>query len=273
MVEITGNGWNLIDGLAKVGFGTNDVTVRRVWVTGPNRMLANVSISPLAGVGGATVTVSNGLQMLAQQSAFSVQAANPRQLAVSSQVVNAATGALQLTPGTPAIAFASNLPAGITPAGVTVTLNDQPVTVQSVANGQVAFAIPATLGPGPVVLRVRTATDTALPVVINIDPPPPSVLAVQSAGLALDASRTVRASDPVVVVANGLIPDAFTGAINGLDVAVAGTSQTVTSVTPSASTRGAYEITFVLGTVTTGSQPLIVTQDGRSSAAFAIAVR
>ncbi|MBI4910073.1 MAG: matrixin family metalloprotease [Acidobacteria bacterium] len=274
MVEVTGSNLGLIDGLAKLGFGTNDIVVRRVWVTGPNRLLANVAIPASASAAVATVTVANGLQFVSQAGGFTVQAANPQQFSLLSQVLNAATGSTQLGPGSPAIAFALNLPAGITPAGLTLTLNDQPVTVSSAANGQIAFTIPLNAAPGAAVLRVRTATDAAPGIVINIDPPAPVVSAVTSGGAAVDGARPVRVGDTVTVTVTGLVADAFTGvvSVDGVDVSVAGVAQSVLSIVASA-TRGAFEVSFKLAGVSPGTQGLVLAQDGRSSGSVALTVR
>ncbi|HUQ93887.1 MAG TPA: matrixin family metalloprotease, partial [Bryobacteraceae bacterium] len=270
MVEITGTGLNLIDGLARLGFGSSDIAVRRVWVTGPNRLLANIGISNSATPGAATVTVSNGVETVTLPSAFSIQPANLRQL-----VVFPAIGPSQLTPGSVTALLVGNLPAGITPAGLTLTLNDQPVVISGVSSTQLTFQIPQSLASGPAVLRLRTATEAAQPVVLNIEPPPPAIVNVQHGGFLADATRPVTRGDAITLVAAGLQFDAFTGNVNagGITVTVAGVEHVPQQVIASAQ-RGLFEVTFSLGAaVPSGTLPLAVTQEGRTSNPVALSVR
>ncbi|MBI3208286.1 MAG: matrixin family metalloprotease [Candidatus Solibacter usitatus] len=168
MVEITGNGLNFIDGLARIGFGTGDVSVRRVWVTASNRLLANVTVAPGAALGPVTVTLSNGLQLIAQQNAFAVQAAPSRQIAVSPVFQNTITGTAQAIAGALITINILNLPPNTPAPAITVTLNDSQVPVLNLVGAAATIALPSSLQSGPAVLRLRTATDASLPVIINI---------------------------------------------------------------------------------------------------------
>jgi len=276
MVEITGNGLNLIDGMARLGFGTNDVTVRRVWVTGPNRLIANIGVSGSAAPRSLTVTLANGLQMVTQQAGLTIQPNNPRQILLLPQVLNPLTGQTALTPGSPAMLFTLNLPAGTTATGLTLTLNDQPVQVSGFANGQVTFVIPAATPGGPAVLRLRTATETAQPIVLQIEPPPPVLLGLQASGALVDAARPVRAGDTITVFVGGMVADAFTNVVakDGVTVNVAGVEHAAVQVNAAANQRGVHEVVFVLkDTVAAGSYQLTVTQDTRTSNPAILPVR
>lgn len=258
MVEISGSGLNLIDGLAKVGFGNSDIAVRRVWVTGGNRLMANIVIAPNANPGLNTITVSSGLNIVVQPGAFAVQAANPRQLNVQP-----ATSAL---PGTPVSLTVQNLPAGVTPAALTLTINDQPVPVTTVANGQITFTVPAAMTAGPAVLRLRAGTDAAQPVVLGVESTPPVITAPTS---------PLGRGEKATLTVTGLIPDTFTQAVlkEAVAVTVAGIDHEPAQITATAQ-RGVYEIQVSLKeSVPAGPQQMTVTQGYRTSAAVSVAVR
>lgn len=272
MVEIEGSGWNLIDGLARLGFGSSDILVRRVWVLSPNRLLANISVSAAAVGRSYQATLVNGLQT-AHSGSISVGPVNPRQMMVT-QAVHAASGSTFFGAGAPVSVTVANLPPGTPAASIALTLNDQAVPVVSVgANGQVNFVIPASLSPGPAVLRLRVGAEAALPIVLAIEPPPPAILSAQMGGAALDAGRAVLAGDTVTLLVAGLTADAFTGVVSNVSVEVGGVSQRVNQIAPS-SQRGVYEVSFTLGPgLAPGPHPLTVSQDGRVSSSFVLLVR
>jgi len=252
-----------VDGLTQAGFGSSDLVVRRIWVVSPGRVLMNVGILPQASLGPANLTVTNGLSVMTQPAALTVQAANPRALMLLPVVIHPLTGQTNLTPGGPASVFANNLPSG-TP--VTVTLNDQPVTVTGNSNGQVSFVIPAGTTPGPAIVRLRTGSDAAPALAIPIDPPPPTVVSIAN-------TTPPGRGDTVTLTISGLTTDGFTGAPHTFQISVGDVDQPVQSVVAGA-VRGNWEATFVLGNVSSsGTLQLVVTQDGRSSAPAQLQVR
>jgi hypothetical protein len=262
VIEISGAGLGFVDGLTQAGFGSSDFVIRRIWVVSPGRMLMNVGILPQAALGPVNLTVTNGLSMLTQPGALTVQAANPRALMLLPVAINPLTGQTNLTPGGPASVFANNLSTG-TP--VTVTLNDQPVTVTGNSNGQVSFVIPAGTSPGPAIVRVRTGNEAAPALAITIDPPPPTVVSI--------ANTTAGRGDAVTLTISGLTTDGFTGAPHPFQISVGDVDQPVQTVV-AAAVRGNWEVTFVLGNVQVpGTLPLVVTQDGRVSAPGQLQVR
>ncbi|HBY63768.1 MAG TPA: hypothetical protein DEH78_28420, partial [Solibacterales bacterium] len=87
-VEINGVNTNFLQGETRIGFGSSDVLVRRVWVFSPTRLLAEVTVSPGAAPALTAVTVATGLRHTAAPPSFSVQAANPRQIALSHTVTD-----------------------------------------------------------------------------------------------------------------------------------------------------------------------------------------
>jgi uncharacterized protein (TIGR03437 family) len=265
MVEITGVNTNFQDGQVRVGLGSSDATVRRVWVLSPTRILANVAVAANAPAGGLYFSLFNGLHTYTQAGGFAVQPAT-RQLSVNSQGTNG--GAAQpLYAGSPVTVQVSNLSGTATAQTVTVTVNDLPAQVLSVTGGQVTFVAPSALPAGPAVLRLRSGADAAAPVVIPIDPPAPSILAVQASGGPVDAARPVRVGDQITLVVANIVSDVPTRVTAG------GVDQTVQAVAPAGQT-GLAQIQFLLtGSLAPGSYPLTVSQEARVSAPFSLPVR
>ncbi|MEO8661998.1 MAG: carboxypeptidase regulatory-like domain-containing protein, partial [Bryobacteraceae bacterium] len=89
-IEINASGGNFAQGDTRVGFGTSDLLVRKIWVFSPTRLLAEVSVAPGAQSSTSTVTVVTGLRHFYQTYSFSVQQPNRRQ--VSFAIPSAAPG-------------------------------------------------------------------------------------------------------------------------------------------------------------------------------------
>lgn len=268
MVEISAINGNFQDGQTRIGFGSSDILVRRLWVAGPNRLLANVAVAGNATPGAILLTVSTGLQVISQPNGFQMQTANPRQVIVYPQALNPVTGSSSITAGSTALLFAGNLPAGTTPASLSLTLNDQPVQILSLNNGQITFQVPAGLAPGPAVIRLRVGAETALPVVLAIDPPPPVIIAVQSStGLPVDATRPARVGDQIALLVAGLVGDA------PVTIGVNGVEHTAQQVSPAAQAGVSQVVFFLAPGVSPGTHPMTVSQDGRVSGPVSLPVR
>jgi len=70
---------NFGNGQIAVGFGTSDITVRRVFVAGPNRLLVNVSVAGGAALSSPQVSIFAVFQLATQPSAFQITPAVPGQ--------------------------------------------------------------------------------------------------------------------------------------------------------------------------------------------------
>ncbi|MDX1980460.1 MAG: matrixin family metalloprotease [Bryobacteraceae bacterium] len=277
MVEVIAPGAAFAEGAALVGFSSGDIVVRRIWVAGPTRLLVNVSIAGSAQPGQTTITVTNGLQVWTVPFGFTIQAANPRQLNVvaGGEAAPATVAFASAQPGGQATLLVQNLPAGVAPGSVLITLNDQPAQVTGVGGGQVNFVIPAGLPPGPAVLRLRVGNDVAPPIAFGIDPPPPAVVSVSANGAAVDAARPVRAGDQVTLTVSGLTADDYTGVITRSRIAVnvAGVEHQILQVT-NGLPGGLYQVIFLLRDgLAAGAQPLSIVLDGRASAPVPLQVR
>jgi hypothetical protein len=203
MVEVTGVNTQFVSGQTTVGFGSSDIVVRRVWVLNPTHLVANVHVAPSAPMVATRLTVTTGFETISEPAAFQIQAGNPGSLVVNPGPLNPATGQPSIYAGGQALLSVSNLPEAA--GGVSLTLNDQPATVLSVAEGRVTFAVPGELSIGPAVLRLHAGAESAAPILVQIDPPPPIILAVYSApNIAADKARPVAPGQLLTVKVAGL---------------------------------------------------------------------
>ena len=175
MLQIDAPGANFIEGQTTVGFGNADIVAKQVSVVSPTRLLVNVAVSGTAQPAPAHVTIISGLQMITQQFAFQI-APFSRSFWLSSNIVNAATGQPGVTAGAQAVLTVGASPVTLAIVNVGLLLNDRPIPVSSVVNGQITFTVPAGTVAGPVVLRVDAGGERSLPIMMIVDPPPPRIL-------------------------------------------------------------------------------------------------
>lgn len=270
MIEVNGINTQFRED-TQLAFGSSDVSVTRTWVLSPTRLLANVAVAPGAPSATTTLTVVTGLQVFTQPLGFQIQPANPQLPGVSSRLINPQTGQASVYPGGLAVISGSNFS---TAAGaVNVTLNGDPVLVQSVTPTQITIQIPPRMPIGPAVLKVESAGQAAYPVVVPIDAPPPVIVSVinSSAGL---SNRAARAGDVLTVVVTGLIESGATPPASAIKVTVGGVAHTALSVFTGPQ-AGAHTIVFILGTgVPAGPQTaLTVSLDQRTSLPYYLAVQ
>ena len=127
MVDITTSNTNFVDGQVTIGFGSDDITVQRVWVLSPNHLQANIAVADNAALGSSEVSVISGFEVLYQPNAFQVLPKNPS-LPVVTAVINANTAQQTIYPGSIVSIYGVNL--ATSASNVQVTLNDQPMTLQ-----------------------------------------------------------------------------------------------------------------------------------------------
>jgi uncharacterized protein (TIGR03437 family) len=271
MVDIVTQNMAFVDGQVAVGFGSGDITVKRVWVISPNQLQANIAVADNAVAGTSEVSVISGFQVLSQTNAFQVLPKNPG-LPVINDVTNANSAQRTIYPGGFVTISGTNL--ANVPANVQVTLGDQPMTLQpgGVQPGQVNFFIPANFPTGVAILRLNNGITAATPIAVQVDVPPPAIQSVTNAsGVAYDASHPAASQDVVNVFVSNLDP---TVAANPgrLQVLMNGRVMALQGVTPSG--NGLTQITFVVTQGFGGVMVnLTVVVDGSSSAPFALTVR
>jgi len=243
----------------------------------------NVSVSPQAQAGSLQVTAACGLQLLTLTAVAQVQAANPRQITMRAPVLNQATGLAGIPGGGVAVATASGLPANIG-AGWTITVGGQKATSVLGGGGQLSFQVPNGLPAGPAVVQLTSPNgDQIPPVLMQIDPPPPVILAaVNSAGVPIDQNHPVKQGDAVILTVSGLLdasgnpPAASSVRITVWSLAGGSGMDHTPSAVLSSSIPGAVQLPFVLNpNVPYGPQQILtVAIDTRvSSQSFTIPIR
>lgn len=268
-VDITAAGTNFVDGQVTVGFGSDDVTVRRVWVLSPTHLVANVVVAPNAALGLSELSVVSGMQVLSQANAFQVQPARGGVPAIALPVVNAVTGTEQLLPGGFGTIYGQNLGAL---GSTAVTLNGQPAVLLFDNGGQVNFQVPANFPVGPASLILTANGASTLPVMVQVYAGVPVIAGVNAPSGPLSAATIFSPDDTITLTATGLDPSlasGFTGrvrvTISGVDMAV----QQVVQVVP-----GLFQIQAVVTQSFGASQvPLALIVDGSSSAPVNVVVK
>lgn len=274
MIEIMGVNTNFAEGHTAVGFGSSDIAARRIWVMSPTRLRVQVSVAASNPSIATLVSVVSGFQVIAQPFAFQVQPANPRLPVINPQLFNPATGQPSVYPGSPAVALVPNLLPYSAIVSPVLFLNDQQIAVASLAPGQVTFSIPAGFPLGPAVLRLQYGAEQIYPVIVNIDAPPPAILAVTTGVRLVDASWPAKPGDYLIVVVSGLADPGATVAPSRIRITVGGIEHQALAVAPAVTPVTAHQILFALsGSITTGQHALTVSIDGRASLPFPLHVR
>ena len=263
MVDITTQNTAFLDGQVSIGFGSGDITVQHVFVLGPTRVLANVSVAANAVLGVSEVSVISGFEVLSLPGAFQVLPQNPS-LPVIGDVSNANAAQQTLYPGAFASIYGVNL--ANVPSNVQLTLGNRTMVPQpgGVFPGQVNFQIPLDFPTGPVVLRLNNGSVAAYPFVVQINLPPPVIQGVTNAsGVPYDASHPAFAHDVISVYVSGLDQTVLANP-GRLQVTVNGQSMSVQPLTPAV--NGQTQINFSLAEgFSAGVVSLAVVVDGSSS--------
>jgi hypothetical protein len=264
MVDITTQGTNFADGQVTVGFGTDDVTVKRVWVKDPTHLQVSVSVAQGAFLGTSEVSLIAGFQVMWQRDAFqTLPVAVGRPLITA--VLNPQNQPI-LFPGTVASIWGQNL------ANAQVLLNDSQASLQFNGNStQINVNIPGNLSPGPAILKVTAGGVAAPPVIVQIDVAPPTILNVTNvSGQALDATHTAGAQDVLNVLVTNL--DAGAAASTNRVMVSVGNMLIPVVITPAG--NGQYQLQFVVPQAYGGIQvPLEVVVDGSASNPFFVTLR
>lgn len=173
VVELTGTGVNW-ETAPKVGFGSSDVTVVRVWRTADNRALARVAVSAAAVAGPLAMTVANGLRLQTADAALQVMPATVRR----PFVVMSAIADRPVYPGGTVTLPVGNMTNPLYVATTQVRMGGQLAAVVSTEGTTATVQVPATVEPGVVVVRMTVQGEEVLPaaIVVTAPPPPPPVI-------------------------------------------------------------------------------------------------
>jgi uncharacterized protein (TIGR03437 family) len=273
-IDITASNINFVNGQVTVGFGSDDITVRQVFVLSSNHIVADAVVAPGAAVTASDLSIISGFQVIDQPGFFQTQVARPNFPNIALPIINGDPTQATIYPGSTATIYGTNLQASPS-ASVQVTLNGSPIQVLYPLPGQPSstqlnVAIPPGFPVGPAQLVVNNGAITSFPVEVTISNLPPAIVAVTSPSGASLAGATSNAGDFVNVVVSGLDPSVI--GTSNLQVTVSGVPMTVLGVNPLGG--GQYQIQVVLTQSFGGAQvPLAIWVNGSSSQPFNITVR
>src|SRR5579875_650718 len=271
MVTITAANMHFVPGEVTVGLGSSDVSVRRVWVTDPTHLVANLVASPNAAIGPSEISVISGFQVASQPGGFETTPANSSLPFVGLPIVNANPNQAALYPGATASIYGLRLSTGASTAQV--FLNGFPAPVLYSSPTQVNFSIPANFSTGltPVQLTVNNGSALSPPVGIEIDNAPPSIQSIGNSSGQLSAATAAMAGQVLTAVLSNIDPTVVNNPLR-VRVTVSGLPATVLSVLPG-SQFGTVTVSFVVSQSFGGaSVPVVVWVDGAPSSPYPIVV-
>lgn len=266
LVNINAANMQFVDGEVTVGFGTSDISVRRVWVLNPTHLVANVVVAPGAAIGSSEISVISGFQVAAQPSAFQVQPGNASLPSIALPLVNDDTNQNSIYPGAIVTMYGSNL--GTSASSIQLTLNNQPLHVLYASSGQINFAIPSNFPTGLAVLSLNNGSATAPPLEVQIETAPPIISSIT------DAGPNPVPSPGDTLWATVAVPDlSITGNTSRVQVTISGTPMYVSQVKAGSQT-GTVQIAFVVSqSFGSAPSPVIVTVDGVRSSPYTLTIR
>jgi uncharacterized protein (TIGR03437 family) len=270
-VDVLAANMTFVDGQVTLGFGTDDVTVSRIWTLNPTHLVANVQVAPKAALGTSDISVISGFQVAAQAQAIEIAPANAQSPAIAA-VTNGILSQATFYPGAYGTIWGSTL-AG---AGATtvVTLNDSPAVVVYASANQVNFVIPSNFAIGAATLKLNNGVDDALPVVVEIDLAPPAIASVAFlSGPGPDGDHPASDGAVLNLLVTGLDPTVLSN-LGRVGVTLGGVAMQVGGISPAADGSGAYQIQITLIQPPTGDRvPLAVWVDGSSGAPVFVPVK
>ncbi len=217
VVELTGEFTDFQPGATTIGFGSSDIVTRGVEVLDAQHARAVVSVAPGAAAAAYSVSVLNGLETLTLDGAFRVESAAARRALPQLRfdgLVNSATNAPRVAPGSLASLFGANL--GSDPAAVRVTFNGVAARILAATPGQINLQLPPSLAPGTVELRVFNGLTESAPMLAQISRVAPGLFrAAHADGRPADSFGPAALGETVELLATGLTPAAATDGLVG----------------------------------------------------------
>lgn len=276
MIEIQGANLAFLEGQSSVGFGSSDVTVKKLWVVSPTVLRANVAVAPGAQVADTLVSVSAGFQMASQPGGFHISVPANHPPTLGSDVRNDNGLEDSIYPGAIAVVPVANLPPTANPAALSLQLNDRSVPLLSLDQNQLKFQVPEDFPPGPATLRlVMPGGGPISPVFVVIAVAPPVITAVRDGETTLDARHSARPGDRLTVIAarmggsgQDVDPGRLTVTIGGIGLPV------LSPATPVADHPDLHRFDTILApTLAAGDKvPVVISLDGRASLPYNIVV-
>lgn len=267
-VDISSTNLPFADGQVTLGFGTSDVSILRVWTLSPSHLVADVAVAPGAAVGASDISVISGFQIATLPLGFQIQPANSNLPSIAA-VVSADVNQQNLSTGGYGSIYGSNL--ALPGINAQVSLNGQPVPVIYSSANQINFIVPASFPTGAAILTLSNTAYNALPIAVQIDPPPPVIAVVSGAqGLVL-AGQAVSSGDLLFATVLGVDP-ALAGSAGRFRVSVGGVDMPVLQLVPipSVGIQVIFRITQSFGGA---MAPLVVSVDSSHTDPYVISVR
>jgi uncharacterized protein (TIGR03437 family) len=153
-----------------------------------------------------------------------------------------------------------------------VTFNGIPAVVLFASPSQVNLLIPAGLAPGPATMSLSNALGASYPVDVNIDPAPSALAGLlNSSGGSIDVNHPAHSGDVVTLLLANFADPSTTVAASRVQITINGQNAPALLVAPYAS--GLFQIQTVLPSLPSGSDPVSVSLDGRTTAQGSIPIQ
>jgi len=274
MVDITTSGFSFNAGSATIGFGTTDITVQQVYVLSPNHVQVDVWVAANAALVLSDVSAISGFQVATAPAAFQITARQPGLPAAYPVLFNGVGGQTGSYAGAIVSLYGANLQApGLQPV---ITIGGQPAAFLYTSASQINLVIPPGIPYGPAIMTVNNGLLSGYPVLVNIDPPPAGIAAVQNAsGAYVYSANSAYQGDSLIVTLLYYGPTGVTLTPSQAQVSLGGVSHNATQVGEvQVGSANYYQVTFQVNAndPTGAAEPLIVYLNGLSSLQASIPV-
>ena len=286
MIEVDGFNTNFADGQTVIGFGSSDVTVRRIWIVNPGKALLNISVNSGVTPGLVSVTAATGVQAVTLSAGLQVMPAAAKQISLHVPVLNLATGLPGVPTGGTLVVPTTGLPANV--QGWTLTIGGVKVTFTVDANSNILAVLPGSTPLGPIILRLISPNgDSIAPILFNVDAQPPVIQAAYdqrsaNALVYIDALHQASPGDVILVDVAGLAGSEASVSASSVHISVGGVDHVATALNPVLQFGLISDITriqFILASALPAStlqnpaqQPITVRVGTRVSAPFTLYV-
>jgi uncharacterized protein (TIGR03437 family) len=266
-VQVTASNMDLTHGPVSLGFGRGDVFVEKVWVQGPDSLVANLRVNSAAAPSASSVSLISGSRLASTKAGFQSQPGDAAKPLIQT-VANANPTQATIYPGGGISINGANL--GQSVSSVRVKLNDAEIALGAVSSSQVTATIPTAVSSGPATLLLNNGSLDSYPVMVQISLAPPVIRAVaRYSGNAVDSSSPATKGDAISISLAGLDPT-VAGDLSRVSVTLGDLNAGVVRLFVQ---DGAASLTALLGDVPPGaSAPLRVWVDGSASDPWDLAI-
>jgi uncharacterized protein (TIGR03437 family) len=271
LVNVSATNMQFVDGQVTLGFGTSDVSVRRIWVVNPTHLAADITVVPGATVGTSEISVISGFQVASQPGAFQIQAANASLPSIGLPLANADPNQSIIYPGAVVSIYGTNLAAANNSAQI--SLNGQPVTTQYTSATQINFTVPTNFPTGEAVLTLNNGQATAPQIAILIVGAPPVIGQIANgSNQLLDSTHFAAPGDTLIATVSGVDPSVL-GSTGRVQVTISGVPMYVSQV-KAGPQSGTVQVVFVISqSFGSSAASVVVTVDGVRSSPYAVIIR